>query len=80
MWAPVLSLSLTLVGFVGSGPAGGVFIRVQECYRGMDGDTWFGFMLALAETSGRAGVGVEVLVGGWLVAHRICQRVLSMVP
>lgn len=60
------------MGFVGSGPFGGVFIRARECYRGMDGDTWFGFVLALAETSGTAGVGVEVLVGCRLVAHRIC--------
>lgn len=65
--------------FVGSGPVGGVFIRAQECYRRTDGDAWFGFVLVLAEISGRAAVGVEVLVGGRLVAHRICQRVLSMV-
>lgn len=57
---------------MGSGPVGGVFIRAQECYRGRDGDALFGFVLALAETGGRAGVGVEVLVGGRLAAHRIC--------
>lgn len=46
--------------------------ELRSVNRGMDGDTWFGFVLALAETSGTAGVGVEVLVGGRLVAHRIC--------
>lgn len=42
MWPPVLSLTLPLVGLVGSGPAGGVFIRAQECYRGMDGTLGLG--------------------------------------
>lgn len=45
---------------------------------------WMGHLVWVRVGSGRdqwkSWGGVEVLVGGRLVAHRICQRVLSMVP